>query len=534
MKHTIRSTACAAVVTTTCALLSACGTSAPNIAHFGPGDHARPAVKTTCPQPTVLGGLPAGVGLQDRTLHPFSASVNGVRTIYANVDQSLRVEVISGGFVDDISEEYDDLERTRNVPMRGVSATVYAGSSGDAPVTAAVWRENGVTAPCDVHAIVAVGLVTGAGHYLVGGGAMTATWPRWRRWWPLALVLVVLVAGAGIWAGASWFNGHAKAANTPASALPRVKVTPTDPVIAAAGDIACSQKAVAHLTATEQTHRCSEALTADVMAGHKLAAVLPLGDLQYECADTANFAASYAQTWGRFKAISRPAIGNHEYGRICKRDDATPYFTYFGAAAGPVNKGWYSYDIGSWHLIALNSECTYGKGAAAVGGCQAGSEQETWLRSDLAAHPASCTLVYWHEPRFSSGEHGDAQQMATIWNELVAAHVDVVLSGHNHDYERFSPAGAAPRVQQVRGANHAFLPNYQAPTLDPTGIREFVVGTGGKNHYAFNQPAMNGEVVRNGDAFGVLLLTLHQGGYTWQFVSAKGSTFADSGSGTCH
>jgi hypothetical protein len=169
-------------------------------------------------------------------------------------------------------------------------------------------------------------------------------------------------------------------------------------------------------------------------------------------------------------------------------------------------------------VIVLNSECSYGGGA--VGGCGAGSQQEAWLRQDLAAHQAQCSLAYWHEPRFSSGQHGNAVQMTVIWNDLVAAGADVVLSGHNHVYERFDPIGIS----------------YASPTPDPGGIREFVVGTGGKNLSAFGSvPPLVGEVVRNDDTYGVLGLTLRAGSYDWRFLPLDGGGgFTDSGSGDCH
>jgi len=195
-----------------------------------------------------------------------------------------------------------------------------------------------------------------------------------------------------------------------------------------------------------------------------------------------------------------PAVGNHEY----LTASAAGYFTYFGGISP-----YYSYNLGDWHMISLDSECSY------VGGCQAESAQEKWLRADLASHDTLCTLVYWHEPRFSSGEHGDSTQMTTIWSDLVAAHVDVVLSGHNHDYERFAPLGATGQ-------------------LDPNGVTEFVVGTGGKNHYGFVRAPLTGELVRNDTSFGVMRMLLGPTGFSWRFHPAPGYTFSDSGSAACH
>jgi len=271
-------------------------------------------------------------------------------------------------------------------------------------------------------------------------------------------------------------------------------------VVAAAGDIACHPDEIA---AGERP--CRQGATADLLAGLRLDAVLPLGDLQYQDGDLASFQAVYHPTWGRFKAISRPTVGNHEYGT----PDAAGYFSYFGAVAGDPANGWYSYDLGSWHLIALNSECSH------IGGCGPGSPQEQWLRADLAAHPAACTLAYWHEPRFSSGHHGDLPALDALWRALHEAGAEIVLSGHDHDYERFAP-------QDPQGI------------LDDThGIRQFVVGTGGANHRQFETIKPNSEV-RNADTFGVLVLKLGVERYEWRFVPEPGAEFTDSGTGECH
>jgi len=276
---------------------------------------------------------------------------------------------------------------------------------------------------------------------------------------------------------------------------PPVAPRPVTVTIVAAGDIACDpaqNKGAPGL--------CDQAATAALIGQLHPAAVLALGDTQYENGTLAAYKAVYAPTWGQYKSITYPAIGNHEY----LTHGAAGYFGYFGVPA------YYSYDLGSWHMISLDSECSSG----GVGGCQAGSPQEKWLLADLAAHPSKCTLAYWHEPAWSSGEHGDATQMATIWSDLVAAHVSVVLTGHNHDYERFVPLNAAGQP-------------------DPSGTTEFVVGTGGKNHYGFALAPLTGEVVRNDKSFGVIEMTLNPTSYSWKFVPAPGYTFTDSGSAAC-
>jgi acid phosphatase type 7 len=305
-------------------------------------------------------------------------------------------------------------------------------------------------------------------------------------------------------------------------------------VIAAAGDIACDPASSAFNAGRGSSSRkeCMAGSVAELLAAHHVTAVLPLGDLQYECGRISAFDRSYALSWGRFNAIAHPVPGNHEYGHTCGLDDPQPYFAYFKGHVGSVRHGYYSYDIGSWHLIALDSECLY-RGAPAwhnSGWCGAGSSEEHWLRNDLARDRALCTLAYWHKPRFSSGVHGDNQQMSAIWNDLVAAHVDVVLSGHNHDYERFAPLGTTVHEHRRPGID----PTYQDPTLDPTGIREFVVGTGGRSLDRFPHPPLRGELVRNNTTFGALFLTLRPKGYDWQFLPVTGGSFTDSGSATCH
>ena len=206
--------------------------------------------------------------------------------------------------------------------------------------------------------------------------------------------------------------------------------------------------------------------------------------------------------------LFRSAPGNHDYGT----PGAAGYFHYFGAAAGDPEKGYYSYDLGAWHIIVLNSNC------AKVGGCQPGSPQEQWLRADLAAHPAACTLAYWHHPLFTSGTHtrdSDLKQMRAFWQDLYETGADVVINGHDHDYERFAP-------QDPNGLRDA-----------KRGIREFVAGTGGKDLGRFVTRLPNSKV-RSQTAFGVLKLTLHPTSYEWEFVPVHGQTFTDSGHASCH
>jgi hypothetical protein len=263
-------------------------------------------------------------------------------------------------------------------------------------------------------------------------------------------------------------------------------------ILVGAGDIADCK----NLTGAEATAKLLDQISGTVMA---------VGDLAYPDGSKENFVC-YDKTWGRARSRTRPAPGNHEF----HSSGATPYFDYFGKLAGDPKTGYYSYELGSWHVIVLNSECKD------VGGCEAGSPEEKWLRADLASHPVACTLAYWHKPLFSSGSaHGNDLTMKPLWDALYEANADVVVNGHDHDYERFAPQtpGGAP---------------------DPgRGIREFVVGTGGKSHRPFREAKPNSEV-RDAAAFGVLKLTLKSKSYDWQFIPEEGKTFTDSGSGACH
>jgi hypothetical protein len=286
-----------------------------------------------------------------------------------------------------------------------------------------------------------------------------------------------------------------------------------DPVIAAAGDIACDPASPTFNGGAGTSTSCRQRYTSDLLVGAGLAAVLPLGDIQYECGGYPAFLQSYDPTWGRVKSITRPAVGNHEYltsgGTGCDAGNAgaNGYFTYYGAAAGNPDQGYYSFDLGSWHVIALNSNC------GDVGGCGPGSPQGQWLTSDLAAHPNLCTLAYWHIPLFSSGGRA-APNSRPFWDALYAAGADVVLTGHDHIYERFAPQDPSGRPDDVRG------------------MRQFVVGTGGSNHTSLATLAANSEV-RNASTFGVLKLTLRPTSYEWQFVPEAGGSFTDSGTTSC-
>jgi hypothetical protein len=263
------------------------------------------------------------------------------------------------------------------------------------------------------------------------------------------------------------------------------------PVLVGAGDIAsCNNSGDAATSAL-----------LDRIPGTLFAA----GDNAYDSGSTAQYASCYNPTWGRHKVRTRPVPGNHEY----ETTDAAPYFAYFGSQAGTPGQGWYAYDVGTWRIYSLNSNCAF------VGGCNAGSAQEMWLRADLAANPRFCSAAIWHHPLFSSGVHGATTTTRPLWEALQDAGADVVVNGHDHDYERFAP-------QRADGTADA-----------STGIREFVVGTGGKELRAFSTVRANSDVRRSG-VRGVLKLKLKTGSYSWRFVAASGSTWSDSGSAVCH
>ena len=266
--------------------------------------------------------------------------------------------------------------------------------------------------------------------------------------------------------------------------------SPTDPVLVGAGDIAdCNA------TGDEATAALVEGIQGTVFT---------LGDNVYENGTAEEWANCYGPTWGQYKALTRPSLGDHDHS---DGQPATEYFNYFGVNAGDPSKGYYSYDVPGWHIVVLNTECSL------AGGCGPGSPQETWLRQDLATNSSSCTLAYWHDPLYSSSKAGQIKSIP-FWDALLADRADVILNGDSHVYERFAPQDAAGRSSA-------------------TGIRQFIVGTGGRRLSSFSTAHPNSEV-RNSATFGVLKLSLHAAGYSWQFVPVAGSTFTDSGTAACH
>ena len=298
---------------------------------------------------------------------------------------------------------------------------------------------------------------------------------------------------------------------------------PPDPItLVAAGDIACRPTLVETATA------CRQARTADLVESLAPDAVAALGDNQYEHGELANFMAVFDPTWGRFGAITHPAVGNHEYEGDPERDEAPGYYSYFGAAAGDPAKGYYRWQLGSWNVFVLNSGAI--NWTRTTGGnpslpddcwpvsCAAGSEQEQWLRDELDSLPDdACVIAYWHHPRFSSGFGGANQphpETGPLFTDLYEHGAELVLTGHSHNYERFAPV----------------TPDGVA---SPAGVRQFVVGTGGRNLHTDTGPQAAGSEILRTDVFGVLELTLEPSAYTARFVGEDGTAVDETG-GTCH
>lgn len=334
--------------------------------------------------------------------------------------------------------------------------------------------------------------------------------------------VVLLLAAVAWWvarpAGPSTSVGARPSAGPPSAGTPGTPGTPlpptaggtpsTQPVaspsgvgsvrVVVAADLACTPGAEPEARDCQQeaTHQVAERLRPD--------AVLLAGDLQYEHGTAEEFAGAFDASWGRMRSIIHPAAGNHEY----DTEGGAPYFDYFGAAAGRRDQGWYSLDLGAWHVIALNSNCDE------VGGCGEGSAQLDWLRADLAQHRNRCVMAFWHHPRWSHAKHGDHAETGPFMTALYDAGAEAVMVGHDHDYQRFEPRSP----DGVR---------------DPArGIRQFVVGMGGRSLYSID--ATDGLEAHDENTFGVLAMTLRPDGYDWEFVPAAGGSYRDQGSAACH
>jgi hypothetical protein len=261
---------------------------------------------------------------------------------------------------------------------------------------------------------------------------------------------------------------------------------PAAPLLVGAGDIAyCSR------STDEATARLLDRIPGTVFT---------VGDHVYPTADAAGFDRCYAPTWGRHRDRTRPSPGNHEW----DVEGGAPYFAYFGENAGPPGRGYYSYELGAWHVVVLNSNIDL----------SAGSTQLEWLRNDLAATSARCVLAYWHHPRFTSSRSTPNPAIEAAWQALYESGAEVVLGGHEHNYERFAPQTPAGTADSARG------------------IRQFVVGTGGARMHTFGAAGSLSE--KRGITFGVLVFKLHPDRYEWRFVPALGGRFEDSGSAPCH
>lgn len=299
-----------------------------------------------------------------------------------------------------------------------------------------------------------------------------------RTWLPAVLALAALAAGC--------VKALPQGAPVRAMKAPAAKAD-AGYVVVGAGDIAGEGEGA------EQTAKLLDQIPGTVVA---------LGDNAYQDGSPDQFAKLYHPTWGRHKARTRPAIGNHEY----HTPGGAGYYGYFGAVAGKASEGWYAYDAGpSWRAIVINSN----DDQVAVA---PGSQQYAWAQAEAQAARAAgkSVLAYWHHPRWSSGAHGDNKHMQPMWEMLVAERADAVLWGHDHHYERFKPANA-------KGDAAA------------DGLTSFVVGTGGRSHYPLFKPGKRITAVRNGSTFGVLKLTLRAADFEWEFVPVAGEKFTDRG-----
>lgn len=291
-------------------------------------------------------------------------------------------------------------------------------------------------------------------------------------------------------------------------ATPSAIAASTTPVPSADAGSGAPPEQPVDMVAVGDIGRCDS--TADDDTG-RLAATLPgvialLGDTAYPSGTMAELEQCFGASWGLLKDRVRFAVsGNHDD----MTDRGLPLQRYLGAAAVRSGHTYFSEDLGAWHVVVLDANC-----GLVIGGCGPDSPQVRWLRDDLARSPARCTLALWHQPRWSSGDHGSSTDSGAFWDALSAAGADLVLNGHDHDYERF-------------------LPQDPPGTPDATsGITELVVGTGGGTLRPFGH-ILATSVARTSETFGVLALTLRPGGWSSRFVAASG-TFTDGGDGTCH
>jgi hypothetical protein len=394
-----------------------------------------------------------------------------------------------------------------NVARVSATGLVTGAAAGSATITARSGSKSGtasitVTSASAPAPVATVSVTPNPGSVQVGATVQLTATPKDAQGnvltgrtitWSSNATSIATVSSSGLVSGKAVGSATITATSEGKSGTSAISVTAAPPasggvVFVGAGDIADCSSSGDQATAT----------LLDGISG----TVFTAGDNAYEDGSALNFTNCYQPTWGRHKARTKPAPGNHDY----HISGAADYFAYFGSAAGPSGRGYYSYDLGDWHIVSLNSEVSMSTGSA----------QEQWLRADLTASTKQCTLAYWHKPRFSSGTaHGSLSSAQPLWQALYDHGAEIAIAGHEHNYERFAP---------------------QTPTgaADPTkGIREFVVGTGGRSHYTGFNKIANSEVF-NGSTWGVLKLTLGSGTYSWQFIPVAGATFTDSGSGQCH
>lgn len=324
-------------------------------------------------------------------------------------------------------------------------------------------------------------------------------------WRVLAIFGALAFLALAFWTIEPVFRGGSETNGTGDAPVvtPAGTASATDPVLVGAGDIAaCTQEN------DEKTAALLDKVVATGAEGGVETVVFTAGDNAYENGTLEEFEQCYGPSWGRHKERTRPATGNHEYAT----GNADGHFQYFGEAAGEPGAGYYSFDLGTWHIIVLDTgdHCQ-------IVTCAVGSAQEEWLRADLAEHQAFCTLAIWHDPLFTSGPRaGSARFLVPFWRALYEHGAEVIVNGHEHNYERFAPQTGDGVLDTAHG------------------IRQFVVGTGGNGHRSLDVPHAPHSEVADDTTYGVIQLTLHPTGYDWRFIPIAGATFQDSGRGECH
>jgi acid phosphatase type 7 len=449
------------------------------------------ATQTAQPSPTMLAtsSLAAASLPSARVLTPVADSFVDISQPTMNFGERLNLRVDHSPAVRsylrfDLGQVSGTVTQAR---LRVFANTASTSGISVSPVQETIWSETG---------LISANAPT-AGPIFATSGAVSAE--SWQE-----LDLTGLVRGGGLVSLALDTPGETSislASRESGDNTPQLVITTSDSAtLLAAGDMTKCFGGTPDPT--------SGAMIVSDMLLKATGSIFTLGDNSNDAGSAADFANCVDPSWGRLKARLHPALGNHD---VINNNQGTPYFNYFGAAAHPESFGHYSLNLGSWHIIVLNSDCSVGSQ-----GCSAGSPQEQWLKADLAAHPNQCTLALWHQPLFTSGTQIPTLTMRAFWQDLYAAHADVILNGHNHNYERFAPQDPAGKADTING------------------IREFIVGTGGASLDASKLPLAANEALRSAQAYGYLQLTLKPGGYDWKFVAQPGSAFSDSGSATCH